>query len=93
MDPRNLTFPHVAAFVSIPELQSLVDPCGCSTGHGSPENTWQRETDRQTEKDKRTEGQEDEKAECLTQSFILLSVHYNSISVRDSSLLSSKLLQ
>lgn len=34
------TFALVATLVSISELQSLVDPCGCSAGHRSPEQTW-----------------------------------------------------
>lgn len=33
------TFALVAALVSIPELQGLVDPGGGSAGHGGPEQT------------------------------------------------------
>lgn len=34
------TFSFVASFVSISELKSLIDAGGCTTGHSSPEHTW-----------------------------------------------------
>lgn len=44
------TFALVAALVSISELQSFIDTCGCSAGHCSPEQTWKTDEESETER-------------------------------------------
>lgn len=36
---RHFTFAHVACFVIVTELKGLIDACGSTAGHCSPEKT------------------------------------------------------